>query len=199
MLVVTIIKKGEAYKRLEFDKPEVTIGRVQGNDIILPEGNISKRHSRIVIKDGRLIVVDLKSTMGTYVNGRKLTSPLAVQGTDKICIGDFMLQVDTLASAGTAGIVFPTTSPAPSPATPPLPTPANASSPQFTIVVEEKGGDSHRHEFDKPEVIVGRVTGNDIILPRGNVSKRHSQIVLRDSKFTSNRSRPGYQAATADS
>ena len=52
MFAITINEKGGETKRLEFDKSEVTIGRVQGNDIILPKGNVSKRHSRIVFKDG---------------------------------------------------------------------------------------------------------------------------------------------------
>ncbi|MCA9602541.1 MAG: FHA domain-containing protein, partial [Myxococcales bacterium] len=68
MFTVTINEKGGATRQINFDKPEVTVGRVQGNDIILPKGNVSKRHARVVLKDGRFIVVDLKSTNGTYVN-----------------------------------------------------------------------------------------------------------------------------------
>src|SRR6476620_412448 len=94
MFAISVTEKGGEQKRLEFDKPEVTIGRVQGNDINLPKGNVSKRHSRIVLKDGKFIIVDLKSTNGTYVNGRKITSPLVVKDTDKIYIGDFILSVD---------------------------------------------------------------------------------------------------------
>src|SRR5947209_7026668 len=98
MFAIVVNEKGGEQKRLEFDKPEVTIGRVQGNDIILPKGNVSKRHSRIVLKDGKFIIVDLKSTNGTYVNGRKITSPLVVKGTDKIYIGDFILSIEELAA-----------------------------------------------------------------------------------------------------
>src|SRR5207249_2622108 len=94
MFTVLITEKGAEQRRMEFDKSEVTIGRVQGNDIILPKGNVSKRHSRIVLKDGKFIIVDLKSTNGTYVNGRKITSPLVIKATDKIYIGDFILAVD---------------------------------------------------------------------------------------------------------
>ena len=94
MFAVVITEKGGAQRRMEFDKNEVTIGRVQGNDIILPKGNVSKRHSRIVLKDSRFIVVDLKSTNGTYVNGRKITSPLVVKAGDKVYIGDFILTVE---------------------------------------------------------------------------------------------------------
>jgi pilus assembly protein CpaF len=100
MFAIVVNEKGGEQKRLEFDKPEVTIGRVQGNDIILPKGNVSKRHSRIVLKDGKFIIVDLKSTNGTYVNGRKITSPLVVKGSDKIYIGDFILSIEEMAAAG---------------------------------------------------------------------------------------------------
>src|SRR5581483_5470212 len=102
MFVILINEKGGEQKRLDFDKPEVTIGRVAGNDIILPKGNVSKRHSRIVLKDGKFIIVDLKSTNGTYVNGRKITSPLVVKGTDKIYIGDFILSIEELGAAAAA-------------------------------------------------------------------------------------------------
>lgn len=94
MFTVVITEKGGAQRKLEFTEAEVTIGRVQGNDIVLPKGNVSKRHSRIVLKDGRFIVVDLKSTNGTYVNGRKITSPLVVKEGDKIYIGDFILTLE---------------------------------------------------------------------------------------------------------
>jgi len=62
------------------------------------KGNVSKRHARIVLKDGKFIIVDLKSTNGTYVNGRKITSPLVVKDSDKIYIGDFIVGVDEAAS-----------------------------------------------------------------------------------------------------
>src|SRR5262245_21119621 len=100
MFTVIISEKGGEQRRMDFDKAEVTIGRVQGNDIILPKGNVSKRHSRIVLKDGKFIIVDLKSTNGTYVNGRKITSPLVLKETDKVYIGDFILTVEEGAGEG---------------------------------------------------------------------------------------------------
>jgi pilus assembly protein CpaF len=98
MFTISIQEKGGEQRRMVFNKPEVTIGRVQGNDIVLPKGNVSKRHARIVLKDGKFIIVDLKSTNGTYVNGRKITSPLVVKDSDKIYIGDFIVGVDEAAS-----------------------------------------------------------------------------------------------------
>ena len=100
MFTIIIQEKGGEQRRMVFNKPEVTIGRVQGNDIVLPKGNVSKRHARIVLKDGKFIIVDLKSTNGTYVNGRKITSPLVVKDSDKIYIGDFIVGVDEAANEG---------------------------------------------------------------------------------------------------
>src|SRR5882757_7764031 len=111
MFTILIQEKGGEQRRMVFNKPEVTIGRVQGNDIVLPKGNVSKRHARIVLKDGKFIIVDLKSTNGTYVNGRKITSPLVVKDSDKIYIGDFIVGVDEAASAESDAPPEPATTP----------------------------------------------------------------------------------------
>ena len=126
MFTVVITEKGGAQRRMDFDKNEVTIGRVQGNDIILPKGNVSKRHSRIVLKDNRFIVVDLKSTNGTYVNGRKITSPLVVKTGDKIYIGDFILTLEEGAPAYEEPRAPSAPPPAPPSAPPPMPEPEPA-------------------------------------------------------------------------
>lgn len=107
MFTVVVTERGGAQRRIEFDSSEVTIGRVQGNDVVLPKGNVSKRHCRIVHKDGRFVVVDLKSTNGTYVNGRKITSPLVVRAGDKVYVGDFILTIDDAAADAQAPIEEP--------------------------------------------------------------------------------------------
>src|SRR5438105_15428991 len=91
---VILTEKGGATQRLEFDSEEITIGRVDENDICLPKGNISKKHTKIVVKDGKIIVLDLKSTNGTYVNGKKLARPQVITPADKVYVGDFIISVE---------------------------------------------------------------------------------------------------------
>ncbi len=141
MFAVVITEKGGAQRREQFDQSEVTIGRVQGNDIILPKGNVSKRHSRIVLKDGRFIVVDLKSTNGTYVNGRKITSPLVVKPGDKIYIGDFILSVEPsgdIASAAPSSAPPDGRSAPPSSFPPPKPSSVAPPAPRFALEDEPR-------------------------------------------------------------
>lgn len=94
MMIVTISEKGGQQSQYDFQKPEITIGRMKGNDIVLPKGNVSKKHSRISVVDGNVIISDLNSTNGTYVNGRKVTGEQPLTENDKIYIGDFILQVE---------------------------------------------------------------------------------------------------------
>jgi pilus assembly protein CpaF len=114
MLSIIIAEKAAEPRRLDFDKDEITIGRVDDNDVVLPRGNISKKHTRFVQKGGRVIVVDLKSTNGTFVNGKKLVAPQVISGDDKVNIGDFTLSL----ANGEAEIAEPPSDPAHAPPPP---------------------------------------------------------------------------------
>lgn len=92
-----ITEKGGAQRQLDIESPEVSIGRLEDNDICLPKTNVSKHHARLVFKEDRYVLLDQKSTNGTYVNGRRISAPMVVRKGDKIYIGDFIL---TLAAPG---------------------------------------------------------------------------------------------------
>ncbi|AKJ04906.1 pilus assembly protein CpaF [Archangium gephyra] len=100
MFLVTLEEKGGGTEQIEFEKNEITIGRLAGNDIVLAKGNVSKYHSKIVAKDGKLIVVDMKSTNGTFVNGKKIAGPQVVKPADQIFIGDYIINVEPLEEQG---------------------------------------------------------------------------------------------------
>lgn len=94
MYAVMITDEGGVRRRLDFTKPELTVGRVHGNDIVLAKRNVSKQHARLILKDEQPVVADLNSTNGTWVNGRKITSPHALKQGDKIYIADFIITVE---------------------------------------------------------------------------------------------------------
>jgi len=50
-LVITGPDRAQARHVLE-DR-EVTIGRIEGNHIVLADPNVSRRHARLVVRDGR--------------------------------------------------------------------------------------------------------------------------------------------------
>lgn len=133
MYTVTISERGKAPVKLDFDKPEITIGRVRGNDIVLQKNNVSKRHAKLIVKDRQFIIIDQKSTNGTIVNARKITAPQVVREDDKICIGDFILTLKLLAamesSAPPPSMPRPSTGPPGAPVEPPRPSGEASSAP----------------------------------------------------------------------
>ena len=72
---------------------ENAIGRVNGNDIVIAQGNISKRHTRILFVGDAFMLQDLGSTGGTYVNGQRVSSHRLANG-DRITIGDAELRFE---------------------------------------------------------------------------------------------------------
>jgi uncharacterized protein (TIGR02996 family) len=93
VISLVVIAEDGSHRTEWFHKPEVMFGRVSGNDVVLASSAVSKRHARLVLKDGKHIIVDLKSTNGTFVNNRRLASPLVITETDHIHIGTFRIEI----------------------------------------------------------------------------------------------------------
>lgn len=87
-----------------FDRTEVSVGRVRGNDLVLSKGNVSKRHARLTQKDGRFVVVDQNSTNGTYVNRQRIVQATIVREGDRIYIGDFILRIEETAEGAEVSV-----------------------------------------------------------------------------------------------
>ncbi|XP_047076664.1 oxoglutarate dehydrogenase inhibitor-like [Lolium rigidum] len=73
----------------------VTVGRVpESADIVIPVATVSGVHARLEKKkDGSLVVTDMNSTNGTYINERKLVPgfPVAVNSGSLLIFGDIHL------------------------------------------------------------------------------------------------------------
>jgi pSer/pThr/pTyr-binding forkhead associated (FHA) protein len=68
--------------------PTTMIGRDQRCELPIKDGALSRRQAQIVVRDGRVIVADMKSTCGTYVDGRKISSPQVVGDGAVISFGN---------------------------------------------------------------------------------------------------------------
>ncbi|MGE5333377.1 MAG: protein kinase domain-containing protein [Nitrososphaerota archaeon] len=65
-----------------------TIGRTIGNDVIIPEGTVSRHHARLIFHNGQWSIEDAGSSNGTLLNGQKVKRPKALRTGDQIRIGD---------------------------------------------------------------------------------------------------------------
>ena len=78
-------RQAHSIQERQFDKAEVSIGKMEGNDITLNMPKVSRQHSKIERRNGDFVLVDLGSTNGTFHNGRKVADPvrLSAGGRDR--------------------------------------------------------------------------------------------------------------------
>ena len=71
------------------------IGRSSGADIIIQDPGITGRHehAQVYLDNGELVVEDLHSTNGTWVNKQRIETPRFLKEGDTIRIGDTYIEV----------------------------------------------------------------------------------------------------------
>jgi hypothetical protein len=92
---IQLTASDKSVSELSFNQDMVVVGRVIGNDIVLPHGNVSKNHCKIFVINGQLYIEDLKSTNGTQLNKTNVTprEPHILMSTDEVGIGSSTLKI----------------------------------------------------------------------------------------------------------
>jgi hypothetical protein len=72
---------------------EITVGRAAGCQVTVDDTYVSQLHARVFTRDGQLLVEDLGSTNGTYLNRVKVAGPMVMQKGDRLQVGNTVLEV----------------------------------------------------------------------------------------------------------
>lgn len=72
---------------------EIIIGRGSEFDMVLEEDMVSRRHAKLSTFHGRLVLEDLGSTNGTFVNGQRLSARARLNAGDKVLIGTSIMEL----------------------------------------------------------------------------------------------------------
>jgi pSer/pThr/pTyr-binding forkhead associated (FHA) protein len=70
---LVVLSEGLTGRSHELKVEKTTIGRVEDNAFQIPEQSVSSHHCEILLKGNDIVVKDLNSTNGTYINGEKIT------------------------------------------------------------------------------------------------------------------------------
>lgn len=87
-----LIFKNEV-RQLNLELGNVTIGRSRACDVALTDEKASSIHCELAMRGTAVTVADLRSTNGTWLNGRRLTSKTEVKSGDKLLIGATEIEV----------------------------------------------------------------------------------------------------------
>ena len=143
----------------------VIIGRDKTAQVIINKSDVSAQHAQLLVNEnGELFIVDLGSTNGTYVNGRRLTKGV----TEAISSRDTV----TLANPNGIRLVF---------------------NPEGKIVQNEQPKEPLTNTISKDSIdeklrnkqliFIGRSNENDIVLAHQSISRQHASIERKGDKF----------------
>jgi hypothetical protein len=76
-------------------KDEISIGRGEDNDVVIPHASVSRQHARLMRRDGGFELMDLNSTNGSYVDDRQIRGSAFLSAGSQVRLGDirFVLQL----------------------------------------------------------------------------------------------------------
>jgi hypothetical protein len=81
-------------RRVPITEAGLTVGRLPACEVVVSDGNVSRRHAQIRAVDGRYAVADLGSTNGTLVNGAPIVAPRELRSGDEITVGNTVLRFE---------------------------------------------------------------------------------------------------------
>jgi pSer/pThr/pTyr-binding forkhead associated (FHA) protein len=76
---------------ISFRGAEMVIGRIPGCDQVIDHPMISSRHARLFREGDRILIEDLRSANGTFVNGIRIEGPVVLNSADEIGLGSHLV------------------------------------------------------------------------------------------------------------
>ncbi len=209
-MATLIIKHPDGTEQEQEFSGSLTIGRSEGNDLILAEGGVSRKHARFFVDGAAVKVEDVGSANGTWVDGGKIEGPTELSSASQVVIGDYevLLKAGVQKAASGPRPARPGARPSKEPTSPrgqqlkPRSTrvmpvvkgerPAGAAlvkrqAPQRSAGPQLRGlsGPVTGKTFPlKGTVVVGRVAGVELQVDDDSVSRKHAELVVEGREVT---------------
>ena len=82
--------------RAMFREGDHVLGRDPSLALCIDSASVSRRHAQIRIRGGQVVVEDLGSKNGTFLNGQRVTRAVGVSDRDQLCVGSVTLKFRVL-------------------------------------------------------------------------------------------------------
>ena len=104
MAKLVILSPGMTGRSHELKVDKTTIGRVDDNSFPITESSVSSHHCEVLLRGQDVIVNDLNSTNGTFINGDKISGEAVLKPGQILRLGqiELRLEVEGMAAAAPA-------------------------------------------------------------------------------------------------
>jgi diguanylate cyclase (GGDEF)-like protein len=79
-------------RRYLLDAPEITVGRLPTNGIVIQDDSVSREHAKIIARDNTVAIEDLGSSNGTFIQDTPVTSLATLKDGDILRVGNILLK-----------------------------------------------------------------------------------------------------------
>jgi predicted component of type VI protein secretion system len=117
MAKLVILTQGMTGRAHELNVDRTTIGRVEDNTFQIADASVSSHHCEVLLRGGEVLIRDLNSTNGSFINDAQITESVLKPG-QKLRLGQIELKLEAEGSAPEAAAPAPMTAAAPAPPTP---------------------------------------------------------------------------------
>jgi pSer/pThr/pTyr-binding forkhead associated (FHA) protein len=109
MAKLVILSQGMTGRSHELKVDKTTIGRVDDNTFPIAESSVSSHHCEVFTRGSDVVVNDLNSTNGTFINGDKVTGEAVLKPGQILRLGqiELRLEVEGAPSAPAPATVAP--------------------------------------------------------------------------------------------
>lgn len=87
-----ISHNGTVVRDLELSGPRTLLGRSEMSDVVIDNQYVSKHHALLVWAENAVMLLDLKSRNGTYVNSKRVERQV-LQNNDVLSLGDYRIKL----------------------------------------------------------------------------------------------------------
>ena len=115
MAKLVILNQGMTGRTFDLNVDRTTVGRVEDNTFQIADASVSSRHAEIILQGSELLVRDLNSTNGTFINGEKISEAILKSG-QTLRFGQVELKIEDGQPLAAAPASAPVSAPAPAPA-----------------------------------------------------------------------------------
>jgi pSer/pThr/pTyr-binding forkhead associated (FHA) protein len=99
MAKLVLLSAGMTGRTHELKVDKTTIGRVEDNTFQIAEPSVSSHHCEVLLRGSDIVVRDLNSTNGTFINGEKVTEKVLKPG-EVLRLGQIEMRLETDTPAG---------------------------------------------------------------------------------------------------
>src|SRR5215469_15608041 len=85
---------------LELNRPVITIGRGNANDLVLNHPSISRFHAVVKLNDNTVVIADRGSTNGVVLNGERIGAEAELKNGDVAILGLYQLRLESMDEKG---------------------------------------------------------------------------------------------------